>query len=318
MAALAITVVAVGFAADVSRAAHGARSVRRSENRSFGQLVNTLIARENAFDGHLAYLLEHGSSLTRVVFTARLSQLAAALPGWAEEAVLLRRPVIAHQLNVVAAQVTEERADDTATILNAVAATLHLPWTALSGTGGTLAAAQAGLQATAATWSRARYGLVREPGLVHLEALTTLVANLALPTTLATLAASPSLQLHRSAGISAVEVTPTPLPAPAGELLLIAAPTTSLAATVTNAADTYQPVALTVTIANAAGVVTHVAHERATLGPLSSIGFSLGTYSLAPGSRGTLVLTLNGVPAGGRWPTVRRYRLVVAPSGTGG
>ncbi len=318
MAALAVTVVAVGFAADVARAAHGARSVRRSENRSFGQLVNTLVARENAFDGHLAYLLEHGGSLTRVVFTARLSQLAAALPSWAEEATLLRRPIIAHQLNVVIAQVTEERADDATTVLDAVAGALHLPWVALSTPGGTLAAAQAGLRATAATWSRARYGLVHEPGLVHLGALTTLVANLALPTTLATLAASPSLQLHRSAGISALEVTPTPLPAPAGELLLLAAPSTSLAATVTNAADTYQPVALTATIANAAGTLIHVVHEHATLGPLSSIGFSLGTYFLAPGSRGTLVLTLSGVPAGGRWPTLRRYRLVVAPSGTSG
>ncbi len=318
MAALAITVVAIGFAADVSRAAHGARSVRRSENRSFGLLVNTLVARENAFDGRLAYLLEQGGSLTRVVFTARLGQLAAALPAWTQDAALLRRPTIAHQLNVVVAQTTEERADDAATVLNAVAAALRLPWVALSASGGTLAAAQSGLQSTAATWSRARFGLVHEPGLVHLAALTTLVANLALPTTLATLAASPSLQLHRSAGISAVEVTPTPLPAPAGELLLIPSPSTSLAATVTNAAETYQPVALTATITNAAGALIHVVHQRATLGPLSSIGFSLGTYALAPGSHGTLVLTLNGVSAGGRWPTVRRYRLVVAPSGTGG
>ncbi len=316
--ALAGTLLVVAFAADVSRAAHGARSVRRTENRSFGQLANDLTASENAFDGHLAYLLVHGQTLTRVVFTARLTQLGQSLATWTVDANLLRRPAIAHQLNTVVAQLTEQRVDDDATLLDAIAARLHLPWAALTTTPTSVPAAQASLGATARAWARARFGLVREPGRVRLAPLDTLVADLALEPTLAALATSPTLVLHRSAGITAVAVSPAPLPAPAGELLLEPAPAVTVAATVTNAADVVQPVALTLTLASASGAVLRVVHQSATLGPLRSVGFALGALSLAPSAHATLVLTLSGVPPGGRWPTTRRYRVIVAPAGSGG
>ena len=78
--AVVATLVVLLFARDVTRSAHGAISPRRSENRSFGVLANLLLSQQNDFDAHLAYLLANGTSLTRPVFAARLTQLYQELP----------------------------------------------------------------------------------------------------------------------------------------------------------------------------------------------------------------------------------------------
>jgi hypothetical protein len=109
--ALALTLLVLLFARDVSRSAHGAIGPRRSENRSFGALANSLVSQENIFDGHLSYLLVHGATLSRPIFAARMSQLREQLPHWAIEADQLRRPQLAHNVNGVVGAQTEVRID---------------------------------------------------------------------------------------------------------------------------------------------------------------------------------------------------------------
>ena len=84
--ALVVTVLVLLFAHDVNRAAHNSTTVRRSENRSFARLANTLVASEQLFDQRLGYLLTHGGTMSREVFSARLDQLARVLPEWSTDA----------------------------------------------------------------------------------------------------------------------------------------------------------------------------------------------------------------------------------------
>ncbi len=316
--AIALSVLVLGFAHDVSRAAHEARSPRRSENRSFGALANRLISGQNAFEARLAYLLGHGASLSRGVFLARLDQLGEQLPAWQVDAALLRRPSVAHQLNTVTAQLIEQRDDDYATLLDTIAAALQLPWTSLATTPQSWSAAQASLAQTAAAWSLARFGLVREPGLVHLEPLGDTMATVPLRAALANLSAAPSLTLVRGIGITAVAVTPSPLPAPPGQLVLPPTTAVHLAITVSNAAVDVQPVTLTI-VATPTGPLGVAQRQvmAATLGPLASYGFVANDLSTVASERFTLSLSLAGAPGGRRWPTSRTYHVTMAPSGTG-
>jgi len=70
--ALVATLLVLVFARDIGRSAHGAINPRRSENRSFAALANSLLGQENAFDARLTYLLTNGESVSRSVFAARL------------------------------------------------------------------------------------------------------------------------------------------------------------------------------------------------------------------------------------------------------
>ncbi len=316
--ALVLTLLVLGFARDVSRAAHGAISPRRSENRSFAALVNRLTGQENEFDARLAYLLGHGASLSRAVFLARLDQLGQQLAGWSSDAGLLRRPTIAHELNTVAAQLTEQRIDDDATILNTVAHALQLPWTPLATTGQSWVAAQASLAQTTSSWSLARWGLVREPGRATLDPLSDAVATVPLRAALANLGAAPSLVLVRGVGITAVSVSPTPLPAPAGQLVLPPTTAVHLAVTVSNAAVDTQPVTLTITVTPTGALGTAQRQAMSvTLGPLASYGFVANDLATVASEHFTLTLSVTGAPSGHRWSTTRTYRVTMAPSGAG-
>lgn len=316
--ALVVTVLVLVFATDVTHAAHESRSPRRSENRSFGVLANRLVALENAADAHVVYLLGHGATLSRSVLLARLSQVAQELPGWTVDAGLLRRPSIAHQLNTTMAQLTTQRVNDYATILDTVAQALHLPWTPVATSSQSWVAAQQSLAETAATWSVARWGLVHEPGLVRLDNLTNALATVPLRSAVAALAASPSLVLTRGIGVTAVEVTPAPLPAPAGQLLLAPVTSVRLAVTVSNAAVDTQPVTLSVT-ATPTGTLGRPQHQvmTATLGPLSSYGFALNDLTTVASEHFTLTIVATGAPSGHGWPTTRTYQVTMAPSGAG-
>ena len=317
--ALVVTVLVLAFANDVTHAAHQARSPRRSENRTFGVLANRLITEENADDARLVYLLEHGSTLSRSVLLARLLQIAQQLPSWATDARLLRRPSIAHGLNSTIADLTTQRVNDDATILDTLAQALHLPWTPIATVAQSWVSAQQSLAQSTAAWSVARWGLVHEPGLVHLDALSDALATVPFRTAVTTLSSSPSLVLTRGIGITAVAVTPAPLPAPAGQLVLAPVTSVHLAVTVTNAAVDTQPVSLTVTVTptDTLGTAQHQV-MTATLDSLGSYGFVLHDLTTVASEHFTLRIVAGGAPSGRGWPTTRIYQVTMAPSGAGG
>ena len=316
--ALVATVLVLAFAADVTHAARESRSPRRSENRTFGALANRLIAQENADDARLAYLFGHGETLSRSVMLARLSQIAQQLPAWANDARLLRRPSIAHGLNTTIADLTAERVNDYATILDTLASALHLPWTPVATVAQSWVSAQQSLTQSGATWSVARWGLIREPGLVRLDGLSNAVATVPLRAAVAALASSPSLVLTRGIGITAVAVTPDPLPAPAGQLLLAPVTLVHLAVTVSNAAVDTQPVSLTVTVTPTGALGTAQRQVMtATLGSLASYGFVFHDLATVPSERFTLGIVAGGAPGGRGWSTTRTYLVTMAPSGAG-
>lgn len=318
--ALAVTLVVLLFARDVGRSAHGAISPRRSENRSFGVLANALLSQENSFDSRLAYLLANGQGLSRVVFAARLTQLAQELPSWQTQAVQLRRPRLAHGVNDAISLLTEQRIDDYQTILAGVASSLSLPWPAATGSPANLSpgAAQAALLATSKQWSVARWGLIREPGRVSLLATTNVSALVDLAAAESSLARSRTLALTRGIGIVAVSVTPAPLPAAAGELLLPPTGSVRLGVTVSNASYVDQPVSLTyiLTPTNRLGLSQRQTMTM-TLRPLQSYAFVPKLLSAVASEHAMLTISLSGASSGPGMSRLRRYSVIVSPSGNG-
>lgn len=315
--ALAATLLVLLFAHDVNRAAHSASGVRRSENRSFASLANVLLGSEQHFADHLGYLLTHGGTLSRPVFAARLEQLALQLPAWTNEAALLRHPAIDHDLNTTLAELTEQRVDDYQVVLDAVAASLDLPWRTLSTTSLTSVAARSSLLATDQAWGAVRHSLASEPGRAELAATRTPAPVVTLPTTLGALSASASLRVVRGATIAAVAVTPSPLPAPPGRIVLPPVTTVHLGVAVTNGAWVTQPVVMTVTLTPVSGTSLAVQSQTmaVTLGPARSYAFVPRLLGVAPGERARLTITLRG-SARAPVPAQRRtYQVVLSPSG---
>ncbi|MHB1087157.1 MAG: hypothetical protein ACYC19_00135 [Acidimicrobiales bacterium] len=318
--AVIATLLVLLFARDISRAGHGATSPRLSENESFAALTNSLVGQENAFDAHLAYLLEHGASLSRQVFAARLTQLQQQLPMFQTEASRLRRPPLKHRINDTIAQVTEQRVDDYQVVLDAVASGLSMPWSTPSNVtpGLSAAAAQSELLATSQQWNLARRGLLLEPGHVTLSSTTTAVAHLDFASVMSRLSQSPSLTLTRGVGITAVSVLPSPLPAPTGEILLPPTGVVHLGVTVTNASYATQPVTLTIVLSPAGRVgVAQRQSMSVTLRPLASYSFDPKILSIAASEHATLTVSLAGAQTGPNMVRSRRYSVVVSPSGNG-
>ena len=314
--ALAATLIVLLFARDVTRSAHGAIGPRRSENRSFGALANVLIAQENVFDAHLAYLLAHGETLSRPVFAARLKQLNQLLPTWTTEAGLLRRPKLAHSVNDALVQQTEQRVDAYQSMFTTIARRLTLPWPAVPATSLVVTDPVQTLVATSLQWGIDRRSLVREPGLVHLDALTTSSATIYSGAGVTQLVAAPSLALVRGIAIAAVAVKPSPLPAVAGELLLPPVASVHLGVSVLNAAYATQPVTLVVTFHPSVGPVQRQV-LTVTLGPLASYAFVPKNLATRPSERGTLVISLTGARAASNMTRSRTYQVRMSPSGNG-
>ncbi|MBW4077452.1 MAG: hypothetical protein HIU84_02865 [Acidobacteria bacterium] len=318
--AVIATLLVLLFARDISRAGHGATSPRLSENESFAALGNVMIGQENDLDTRLAYLLDHGQSLSRQVFAARLAQLQQQLPVLQTEASRLRRPLLKHRINDTIAQLTEQRVDDYQFLLSAVAAGLSMPWSTPSNVtpGLSVAAAQASLLSTNQQWNLARRGLLLEPGHVTLLATSSAMAHLDFAATMSRLSQSPSLTLTRGIGITAVSVSPAPLPAPTGEILLPPTGLIHLGVSVSNASYATQPVTLTIVLSpvGRAGVVQRQSMS-VTLRPLSSYGFVPKILRIAASEHATLTLSLAGAQSGPNMVRSRRYSVVVSPSGNG-
>ncbi|MGC8509334.1 MAG: hypothetical protein ACP5PB_00475 [Acidimicrobiales bacterium] len=309
--AVILTVLVLGFAEDVSRAAHQAVGPRRSENRSFAQLANDLVGQENLLDARFVYLVTHGESLSRPVFAGRLTQLADQLPQWSTEAQLLRRPILAHHVNRTIAQVTESLVDGYTALFATVAHALTLPWP--PSTTATSGAVSGSLLAAAKEWNVARWSLIHEPGTVTLDALDTATARLNLPATLAALAASPTLTLRRAVSVAALQVLPAPLPSSVGRLLLPPTGELHLGVVARNEAYVVQPCVVSVSLAAGAAPAQRDA-TRLTLGPLGSYAWVPTPLRVHAGEHATLTVRVSGTDGGGT--ATRTYAVVVAPTVT--
>ncbi len=302
------------FVHDVSRAAHESTGPRRSENRSFAQMADRLITQENLLDQRLAYLLGHGARLSRPVFAARLDQVAQQLPGLLRDAALLHRPVLAHHVQRDAVTLLKTWVASESVVIGVARSSLSLPGQTASPPA--LGPAQSSLTSAVAAWDYARYSLVREPGRELLVSAQSALAHLDLRATLANLANAPGLTLVRGVGISAVSVSPSPLPAPVGEILLPPASTIQLGVSVTNHAYCIQPVTISVSFTSPGGLtqrqVTHV-----NLGPDASFAFDPNPLRTSPTEHASLVVSLSGAPAAKGASLSRTYRVVLAPSGQG-
>jgi hypothetical protein len=314
--ALLLTFLVVVFAREVSRVAHQEQAARQSENLSFATMAETLLGQENSFDAQLTSLLSTGSNVSRIVFAEQVSQMTQDLSSWRNEARLLTRPVLSPSLNLTLVAQTQQRASDYATVLSYVAHALQITGPASTSPSLTLGAAQLSLMATAATWGADRHELDRSPGGVTLSALTATSARLNIPQAVTVLASAPTLAATRAIVISAIQVQPAPFPAPAHTLLL--APTSSfeVQVAVSNLREITQPLSLEMTLTSSGGVVQRVTMSE-TLSPLASYAFAGHIFSVTPGERGTLTVTLNGVPSSPTLLHSRTYALSVSPSGLG-
>ncbi|HVA71410.1 MAG TPA: hypothetical protein VNF08_08845 [Acidimicrobiales bacterium] len=312
--ALAVTLVVLLFARDVSRSAHGSATSRRSEDRSFGALANALIASENNFDVRLESLLSHGGTLQRVVFAARLAQLDQQLPDWSTAADQLRRPVLDHNVNDSLDQLTQERVAAYQALLRYVAHALTLPWN--SGPAEVVANPAASLETTSQQWNVDRFALVKEPGGVRLTATSSLSAVYFAQNGVAALVHAPALTLHRGIGIAALRVSPSPLPASPGVLLLPPVTSVRLGVSVLNVSYVDQPVTLTIRVSplNARGA-SYTQTLSATLGPLGAYAFVPRALRTAASERARIVVTLSGAPTAAGMVTAETYQLEMSPSG---
>lgn len=312
--ALAITLIVLVFARDVSRSAHGSGGPRASEDTSFAALANSLLIQENQFDGRLATLLNQGTTLRRVVFAARLYQLNDQLSNWSVAGDLLRHPALAHNVNETIGTLTEERVAAYQSLLGDVARALDLPWTTTPLV--RVADPAATLVATSERWNVDRYALRKEPGHVHLDATSASSARYFGAHGVSLLTQSPSLALVRAISIDAVRVSPAALPSATGVMLLPPVTSVQLGVSVLNASYDTQPVTITihVTPLNHLGVA-YSSRMSATLGPLGAFAFVPKVLTTAASERASVVIRVSGARAAVGTVTVEHYRLEMSPSG---
>jgi len=312
--ALVVTLIVLVFARDVSKSAHDATNPKRSENRSFGALANTLLAKENNLDGRLDQVLAQGNTLGRPAFAARLNEFDQELSNWETAADQLRRPALAHQVNDTLYRITLERVAAYQTLLGDVARVLKLPWSTEPIDVVTNPAAT--LVATSQQWNRVRFALAKEPGLVHLDRTTDASATYFAAHGTTTLAKSPGLALVRAISIGAVRVAPAPLPAAAGVLLLPPVGSVQFGVSVVNASYDVQPVRVTIRVTplNHRGA-PFVQTMTTTLGPLQGYAFIPKSFHTAASERARVVVTLSGAPAAAGKVITETYSLEMSPSG---
>lgn len=314
MVALAVSLIVLVFARDVTRAAHAAITARRSENRSFAALANALVGQENAFDDRLALLLVDGGGLSRPVFAARLDQLDDELASWSTAADLVRRPALAHDVNDSLVELTQERVAAYATLLDEVAQALSLPWGAAPAS--PVADPAAALVATSRTWNRDRFALAKEPGRVTLDATSARSAVYVTKDGLATVEHAPSLALVRAISLAAVRVSPSPLPARPGVLLLPPVGTVRVGVSVRNDSFDEQPVRLSVRVTPLNGRGSPSAQSfTATIGPLQGFAFTIAPLRTVASEQARIVISVVGARAARGTFTSETFRLEMSPSG---
>jgi hypothetical protein len=315
--ALVVTLIVLVFARDVSRAAHGAITARRSENRSFGALANALILEENSFDGRLDRLLSQGGTLSREVFAARLNQLDEQLPNWITTSDQLRRPVLSHNVNDELNLLTQERVAAYQVLLGQVAHELELPWTPSTVSSPTsIVNPAASLIATSQQWNVDRFALVKEPGTVRLHATSALSAQYFDHNGAQALMRSASLALMRAVDIAAIRVSPAPLPSAHTDLLLPPVTSVQIGVTVVNDGYDDQPVTLTVQVI----LLNHLGRAfsqrmTTTLGPMAAYAFVPRILTTAASERAKVQIHVIGAHAPLGKSTIEDFVLEMSPSG---
>ncbi len=279
-------------------------------------MAGAVVAEENSLDGALANLLTAGAGQTRVALATQIASMADDLTKWRDAAALLEVPTLSPDLNATLAAATVTRANDYDVVLAYLAQALSLPGPHATLVASSLGAAQTSLLTTAAAWGAQRHALASAPGAVTLDALTSDSARLDIPSLVGVLAAAPSLAPTRAIAIAAVQVQPAPFPAPA--LTLELAPTSAMTVqvAVSNQREISQPVTLSVTFTPLAGAAQRVTASQ-TLSPLTSFAFAPSSFSVFPGERGVLSVTLNGVPAAPGLVHARTYAVSVSPAAAG-
>jgi hypothetical protein len=314
--ALVVTLVVLVFARDISRSAHNAITNQRSENRSFAALANTLIVQENDFDAQLATLLQSGASLSRPVFDARLDELDQQLSSWSTTAELLRRPKLAHDISDKIADMTEVRVDAYEALFADIARALTLP-APTPGADATPPPDPAhSIYVTALSWNKERFALRRDPGTVRLNALTLASAKIVIASGMSDLTASPSLAVVRGIGIAAVSVTPAPLPAKKGVLLLPPVSTVKLGISIVNTGFVDQSVTMVVTMSPSNGPLSPQDQTfHVDLAPLQSYAFAPQDIAVVPSERAILGIRITGAPASNTLSRSKRYEVELSPAG---
>jgi hypothetical protein len=217
--------------------------------------------------------------------------------------------------------VTEQRFDDYQAIVTDVDESMRLPSGTLPWSTSTLGVvdtntAQASLFSTSQEWNSRRFSLVREPGQVKLSTTTNGVALMHLSTALQALRTSPTLVAMRGVGIAAISVSPSPLPATTGELLLPPASSVRLGISVLNGNYIDQSISLTVTLIPQNGRGLRQSQTMNTvLGPLQSFAFVPKLLLTQASERATLVIKVAGAPSALNMTRSRIYRVVMSPSG---
>lgn len=313
--AVAVTLVLLVFARDVTRSAHSSTDTRRSENRSFGGLANALIVQQNNFDQSLVTLLRSGGSLTRPVLDTQLEQFHLELANWNTEAQFLRRPRLAHDVNDKLEQLTLQRIGAYNTILSSIASQLTLPpLTPVSSDRAVPTPGQL-LITTGIAWNSDRYDLTKEPGRQHLRPLTFASAKYFITSGAQNLTSSSSLAVVRGIGVAAVSISPAPFPATHGELLLPPVSQFHVGISVSNTGFVEQPVTLNVTLTPTNGPHPTVRqHFHMELAPLQSYAVVPNDFATVPSERATLVISVTGAPAGANLTTTRSYNVVMSPT----
>ena len=314
--ALVVTLVVLVFARDVTRSAHSAVAPRRSENRSFAGLTNALIQQENQFDQRLADLLRSGDTLSRPVLDARLVQFQQQLNLWDTLTQQLRRPKLAHDVNDMMADLTEQRISAYEAIFSAITTGLSLPsLTPVESARPVVDPAQT-LLTTSSQWGFDRWALAKEPGRARLYELTTKAATSYQLIGVQRLVASPTLAVTRGVGIAAVSISPAPLPARHGVILLPPVTLVHTGVSVTNAEFVEQTLTLQITLTPTNGPLSSVTQTfKLTLAPLQSFAVVAKLFATVPGERATLRIALSGAPPAQGMSRSRTYEVEMSPSG---
>lgn len=302
-----LTLLIIIFAHDVTRAAHDAVSVRKSEDTSFAALANALVVQENLFDVQLNATLDQ-SSETRGQLLVALTSYRQQLTQWANEAALLPGPHLSGAVDTKLSIQTLQRVAAYRSLLATVATTLSLPWSSTPSMNP--GEAQATLRSSADTWGSERHVLASGPAKVTMLALTKSVASTNFSTVSSALASDPLLTLVRNFSVAAVEVQPAPLPSATGVLNLPPATAVDVTVAVDNRAVDNQALTLSVTLTSSTGR-SQTSLQSQLAGPTADVGFATSNFIIYPGERGQLRIQVTG----GGVMRSKTYHLVVAAPG---
>ena len=302
--------MSVSYFRTVANDAHHAKSLLRSENVSFATLANTVTEQENTVEGQLAALWSAAPTLTRATFAARLTQIELLTQSWLDDAARTAQPSIVDGLNHTFLTITTQRVAGYRGLIAQIATRLELP--IIVNQPADLHPVGV-LQRTATQWNALHSALRDKPGVAVLATLSTTGVDAYAGGVLNQLSATSALTLHRNVSISAVRVSPSPLPSTPGRLLLPSVPFLTVGVTVTNGAYVTQPVTITVRLTPTNGIGREYSRsETITLGPLASYAFNDTGVVSVPSEQGRLYVSLSGIPGATSNSRNRTYYLQMA------